>query len=154
TGDQVRLTNHPWSFSIDGMRRALDLETLLAINDFTALALALPHLPAQALAEVRPGDAVATAPRALVGPGTGLGVSGLVPGRGGLTAVAGEGGHIEIMPATDDEWIAWRAIHAQVGRVSAERLLSGMGLTSIHAALAAETGTLLPAPLTPAEVTA
>lgn len=154
TGDQVRLTNHNWSFSIDGMRRALGLHTLLALNDFTALALALPHLPADGLAQVRAGTAVPTAPLALVGPGTGLGVSGLVPAPGGQrVALAGEGGHIELMPATDDEWVAWRAAQRQVGRVSAERLLSGAGLSQIHAALAAETGTLLLAPLQPEQVT-
>lgn len=154
TGDQVRLTNHNWAFSVDGMRRALGLQTLVALNDFTALALALPHLPADGLAQVRAGTAVPTAPLALLGPGTGLGVSGLVPAPGGqMVALAGEGGHIELMPATDDEWVAWHAAHRQMGRVSAERLLSGAGLSQIHAALAAETGTLLLAPLLPEQVT-
>lgn len=155
TGDQVRLTNHNWSFSIDGMRRTLGLQTLVAINDFTALALALPHLPADGLEQVRSGTAVPTAPLALLGPGTGLGVSGLVPAPGGQAVpLAGEGGHIELMPDTDDEWVAWRAAHRNIGRVSAERLLSGSGLSHIHAALAAETGTLLLAPLQPDQVTA
>lgn len=155
TGEQVRLTNHNWSFSIDGMRRALGLHTLVAINDFTALALALPHLPADGLEQVRPGTAVRAAPLALLGPGTGLGVSGLVPAPGGQAVpLAGEGGHIELMPDTDDEWVAWRAAHRNIGRVSAERLLSGSGLSQIHAALAAETGTLLLAPLQPDQVTA
>lgn len=154
TGDHVKLTNHNWAFSIDGMRQALGLETLVAINDFTSLSLALPYLPDDDLVQVRAGTAVATAPRALIGPGTGLGVSGLVPAPGGgAVALAGEGGHIEVMPVTDDEWIAWRAAHDQLGRVSAERLLSGMGLSHIHAALSAETGTLLAEPLTPAQVT-
>jgi len=154
TGDHVKLTNHNWAFSIEAMRQALALDTLVAINDFTSLALALPYLPAGELAPVRPGSPVATAPRALIGPGTGLGVSGLVPAPGGgAVALAGEGGHIEVMPATDDEWIAWRAAHDQLGRVSAERLLSGMGLSHIHAALSAEMGTLLAEPLTPAQVT-
>lgn len=154
TGDHVKLTNHNWAFSIEAMRQALELATLVAINDFTSLALALPHLPDDDLVQVRPGTAVATAPRALIGPGTGLGVSGLVPAPGGgAVALAGEGGHIEVMPVTDDEWIAWRAAQDQLGRVSAERLLSGMGLSHIHAALSAETGTLLAEPLTPAQVT-
>jgi len=154
TGDHVKLTNHNWAFSIEAMRQALGLDTLVAINDFTALALALPYLPAADLVQVRRGSAMATAPRALIGPGTGLGVSGLVPAPGGgAVALAGEGGHIEVMPATDDEWIAWRAAHDQLGRVSAERLLSGMGLSHIHAALSAEMGTLLAEPLAPAQVT-
>ncbi|MBU66088.1 MAG: glucokinase [Cupriavidus sp.] len=154
TGDHVKLTNHNWAFSIEQMRESLGLTTLVAINDFTSLALALPWLPPDALALVRAGTAVPTAPRALIGPGTGLGVSGLVPAPGGgAVALAGEGGHIEIMPATDDEWIAWRAAHAELGRVSAERLLSGAGLSHIHAALSAEMGTPLAVPLAPAQVT-
>lgn len=154
TGDQVRLTNHDWAFSIEATRQAVGLERLVAINDFTSLALALPYLRASDLVQVRPGQAVATAPRALVGPGTGLGVSGLVPSpAGSAVALAGEGGHIELMPVTDDEWIAWQAAHRTFGRVSAERLLSGMGLSHIHAALSAETGTLPDAPLTPEQVT-
>ncbi|KAF7963232.1 glucokinase [Cupriavidus sp. UYMU48A] len=154
TGDHVRLTNHDWAFSVEATRQALGLQTLLAINDFTSLALSLPYLGADDLVQVRPGEAVATAPRALVGPGTGLGVSGLVPSPAGVAvALAGEGGHIELMPSTDDEWIAWRAAHASLGRVSAERLLSGMGLSHIHAALCAETGTPLDTPLAPEQVT-
>lgn len=155
TGDHVKLTNHAWAFSIEQMRRALGLDTLIAINDFTALALSLPYLPASGLAMLRPGTAVAGAPLALIGPGTGLGVSGLVPGRPrcGAVALAGEGGHVELMPKTDDEWIAWRAAQRDHGRVSAERLLSGSGLSLIHAALSAETGTVLAAPLKPHEVT-
>jgi hypothetical protein len=62
TGDQVKLTNHNWAFSIEAMRRALDLDTLVAINDFTSLALALPYLPDASLVQVRDGTAVATAP--------------------------------------------------------------------------------------------
>lgn len=154
TGDHVKLTNHNWAFSIEEMRQSLGLWTLVAINDFTSLALALPHLPDADLTQVRPGNAISTSPRALIGPGTGLGVSGLIPAPGGgAVALAGEGGHIEVMPVTDDEWIAWRAARDQLGRVSAERLLSGMGLSQIHAALSAETGTPLATPLTPAQVT-
>ncbi|MBY4896887.1 glucokinase [Cupriavidus sp. AU9028] len=158
TGDHVKLTNHAWAFSIEGMRQSLGLRTLLALNDFTSLALALPYLRTDELAPLREGQAIHGAPLALLGPGTGLGVSGLVPGRGGAApiALAGEGGHIELMPQTDDEWLAWRAARREHGRVSAERLLSGAGLTCIHAALLAEMGTQADTPtsarLSPAEV--
>ncbi len=154
TGDRVKLTNHAWAFSISEMQRALGLDLLVALNDFTALALGLPHLGPQDVAPLRAGTPVPHAPLALVGPGTGLGVSGLVPARAGpAVALAGEGGHIELMPDTDDEWIAWRAAHQAFGRVSAERLLSGMGLSLTHAALHAETGTPPARRLDPAEVT-
>ncbi|WP_019936272.1 glucokinase [Bordetella sp. FB-8] len=156
TRDMVKLTNHSWAFSLEGMRCAMGLDTLLAINDFTALALALPHLPPQGLAQIRPGQAQALMPSVLIGPGTGLGVSGLIPGHAGApaVAVAGEGGHIEIMPDTDDEWVAWRAAQREFGHVSAERLLSGAGLSLIHDALAAQAGAVAFAPLAPEAVTA
>lgn len=155
TGDHVKLTNHAWAFSIEAVRSALGLDTLLALNDFQALALALPYQLPSDLAPLRRGTPVAGAPLALLGPGTGLGVSGLIPGRHGAApvALAGEGGHVEIAPSTDDEWIAWRAAREEHGRVSAERLLSGMGIAGIHAALAAETGTPLEVPLSAAQVT-
>lgn len=155
TGDRVKLTNHAWAFSIEAVRQALGLDTLLALNDFTALALALPYLEPGELAPLRAGTPVPDAPLALLGPGTGLGVSGLIPGRHGAgpIALAGEGGHVELAPSTDDEWIAWRAAREQHGRVSAERLLSGMGLSHIHAALSAEMGTPATLPLSAAQVT-
>ncbi|HEY1091610.1 MAG TPA: glucokinase, partial [Burkholderiaceae bacterium] len=83
TGDAVRMTNLPWAFSIRGLRESLQLERLVVINDFTALALALPALPAEAWRQVGGGQAVPGAAMALIGPGTGLGVSGLVPSLDG-----------------------------------------------------------------------
>lgn len=140
-GDHVKLTNYNWAFSIEQMRRNLGWQTLLVLNDFTALALALPHLPEDALIQVRPGTPYPHAPRAVVGPGTGLGISALMPdSHGHAFALAGEGGHMEITPATSDEWVAWHAAQRKYGRVSAERLLCGKGISHIHAALSEASG--------------
>ena len=79
TGDAVRMTNHHWAFSQRDLRTRLGLARLLVINDFTALALAVPVLQAGALRQVGGGAAVAGAAIGVLGPGTGLGVSGLVP---------------------------------------------------------------------------
>src|SRR4029453_11155549 len=86
SGDQVKMTNRDWAFSISGMKRALGLQRLLVINDFTALALALPALRPADLEQVGGGQAVPSAAIGLIGPGTGLGVSGLVPGLDGRLA--------------------------------------------------------------------
>lgn len=72
-GDRVQMTNHHWSFSIEETRQALGFHTLLVLNDFTALALSLPHLPASELVQVGGGEAKPGA-KALIGAGTGLGV--------------------------------------------------------------------------------
>jgi glucokinase len=149
-GDQVKLTNYHWSFSIDAMRQNLGLHTLLVMNDFTAQALALQSLSADAFVQIREGNADERAPRVVMGPGTGLGISALLPcPNGGIVALAGEGGHMEVVPQTEDEWIAWRAVHRQYGRVSAERLLCGAGLSQIHSALADAAGMELRTPLRP-----
>ena len=92
TGDPVQMTNHHWSFSASALRRGLGLERLAVVNDFTALALALPLLTRDDLHLVGGGEAVAGAPMALIGPGTGLGVSGLLPAGMGAGAAASEEG--------------------------------------------------------------
>jgi glucokinase len=154
TGDDVRMTNHPWSFSIDELKRALGLERCLVINDFTALAMSLPALGAADLRVVGSGAAVADAAIGLLGPGTGLGVSGLVPsGAGRWSAVCGEGGHVTLA-ATDEReaaLLAW--LRSQHGHVSAERVLSGSGLLNLYRAVCALEGAT-PRDLRPVDITA
>ena len=134
TGDQVRMTNHPWSFSIRELQSALALERLVVMNDFTALALALPHLRESDLRQVGPGAARPNAPRALLGAGTGLGVAGLVPHAQELVPVVGEGGHVTLAAHDDAEDAVLRALRRRFGHVSAERALSGPGLLNLYLA--------------------
>ena len=134
-GDAVRMTNHHWSFSISGMQRELDLDTLLVVNDFTALAMALPHLAASQRRQVGGGSGVAGRTIGLVGAGTGLGVSGIVPGEGRWLALASEGGHASFAPADDTEDAILRQLRRVHGHVSNERLLSGAGLEAVYHAL-------------------
>ncbi|WP_075791478.1 glucokinase [Massilia putida] len=142
-GDFVRMTNHHWCFSIAALRDARALDTLLVVNDFAALAMALPHLD-EAGRERIGGDIAATPgrPIGLIGPGTGLGVSGVVPapGPGGTRwiALAGEGGHASFAPVTRQEVDVLDALWEEHGHVSAERLLSGPGLEAIHRVLSGE----------------
>ena len=105
TGDHVRMTNHHWSFSTRALQSALGAERVLVINDFTALALALPVLGPQSMRKVGGGEPVAGAAKGLVGPGTGLGVSGLLRSDDGATqvAVGGEGGHATLSSYEPEE---------------------------------------------------
>ncbi len=129
TGDEVKMTNRDWVFSQKAMKKALGLQMLRVINDFTALALALPDLQPHELRQVGGGAARADAAVALVGAGTGLGVSGLVPnGHGGWAALAGEGGHVTLPAETLRERLVADGLARQYGHASAERLLSGQGL--------------------------
>ena len=131
-GDQVRMTNHRWSFSVEAMRQALGLDRLLLLNDFTALALALPRLRAHERLQVGGGDARPGRPIALIGPGTGLGVSGLVPCADGYFPLESEGGHATLPTCTAREAQLVAVLASRGGHVSAERVLSGPGLATLH----------------------
>ena len=135
--DQVAMTNHPWAFSIDQTRQALGLQRLLLLNDFTALALALPQLRPDQLRQVGPGSAAAGAAVALIGAGTGLGVSGLLPmGQpGACLPLSGEGGHVTLSAQSDLEWDVLSVLRQRYGHVSAERVLCGAGLLALHQTL-------------------
>jgi glucokinase len=143
TGDQIALTNLPWRFSVSGLRASFGLRRLEVINDFTAVALALPWLPPHHLRPVGPGCAAPAAPLAVLGPGSGLGVSGLIPTGAGWMALSGEGGHVTLAPADDHE-SAVLALLRRHGHVSAESVLSGPGLVNLDRALAARDGHSLP----------
>ena len=135
-GDQIRMTNHHWQFSIEAVRREVGLETLLVVNDFYALARSLPHLPDADKVQVGGGTARAGAPLGLLGAGTGLGVSGLIPAGNSWIALNSEGGHVGFSPANSLEvdilQFAWREFE----HVSSERFLSGAGVELIYRALA------------------
>jgi len=137
-GDQVRMTNHPWSFSISALQARFGFARLRVLNDFTALALALPSLRED---EVRQFGGKAPVPGetiGLIGPGTGLGVSGLVAdGRGNWVPIRGEGGHATLPGCTVRENAVLQWIGQRHGHPSAERVISGPGLEDIHRALQA-----------------
>lgn len=135
-GDWVQMTNHHWAFSIETTRQALELDTLILLNDFTAQALAVTQTSSKDLMQVGGHKPIEFAPKAVIGPGTGLGVSGLVHSPAGWVALAGEGGHSSFPPFDDMEVLIWQYAKNKYGHVSAERFLSGAGLSLIYEALA------------------
>lgn len=135
-GDRVAMTNHHWAFSIRALKAELGLEHLLVVNDFTALALSLPGLADDERRPVGGGTPQPGAAIGLIGPGTGLGVSGLLAnGRGGWLPIQGEGGHATLAPTTARERDVLAVLAERHGHVSAERAVSGRGLEEIHGAL-------------------
>lgn len=155
-GDQVQMTNHHWGFSVAALRAAFRFERLRVLNDFTALALALPLLRPQDLRQIGGATAVPDTAMALIGPGTGLGVSGLLPdGRGGWQALDGEGGHVTLAGTTarERDVLGWLA--RQFGHASAERAVCGQALVDIMQALRELDGGLCgPSPMDPGAVVA
>ena len=153
TGDHISMTNHHWSFSIQALQQRLSLQKLKVINDFTALALALLSLPAEQRTQLGGQTPCAHSAIALIGPGTGLGVSGLIPhGDTGWSAISGEGGHITLAAQTTLEFQVIEHIRQQYGHVSAERVLCGQGLVDLHLALATVQHQVAAADLTPVDI--
>lgn len=135
-GDRVKMTNSDWTFSADETRKAFGLDVFLLVNDFTALAMSLPFLPAASLAQCGGGSRIPGKTIGLIGAGTGLGVSGLIPsGKYGIPLET-EGGHVSFSPANDLEEEILRLARKRYDHVSAERLISGKGLEWLYVLLA------------------
>jgi len=152
TGDMVALTNHPWTFSIEAMRKHFGLTQLRVVNDFVANALAVPALTDADRRQVGGGASVAGAPVGVLGPGSGLGVSVLISKDGGYLPIQGEGGHVTMAAADAREAAVLDLMRRRFDHVSAERFLSGPGLINLYNALCELAGEPA-APLTAAQIT-
>ena len=152
-GDVLTMTNNHWQFSVEATRQALGLDSLLMLNDWEAMAMAVPALSVGDLAQIGPGAPVPNAAKGLIGPGTGLGVSSLVRSRrGDWVPIAGEGGHVSLSPTCERDADILRVLWRQHAHVSAERVISGMGLLNLYRAISQLNGTD-PEPLEVSQVT-
>ncbi|WP_322405164.1 glucokinase [Massilia luteola] len=145
SGDFIRMTNRDWQFSTEEVRRTLGLTTLLIVNDFTALAMALPGFKPEDLLQIGGGKPVANAVSGVLGPGTGLGVSGVIPTLDGFVTLGSEGGHVNFAPADEREFAILQYAWREWQHVSNERLISGPGMEIIYRALALRNGVEAPA---------
>ena len=139
-GDTVSLTNHDWTFSPRRLAEDCGLERVSVVNDFAAVALALPYLGRADLDRLGGGEPVPRAPMVALGPGTGLGVALTVSCGARWLPVAGEGGHIDFAPGTEGEVEILRALWRRFGHASVERVLSGPGLVFLYQAVAERDG--------------
>ncbi|PVZ81961.1 glucokinase [Serratia sp. S1B] len=135
TEDWVAMTNHSWAFSIKQMKASLGLNHLEVINDFTAVSMAIPMLSEADVLQFGGGKAQKDKPIAVYGAGTGLGVAHLVQVNQRWISLPGEGGHVDLAPNSDEEDSILQVLRAEVGRVSAERVLSGPGLVNLYRAI-------------------
>ena len=138
--DRIALTNAPWDFSIAATCQALGFDRLRVINDFTAQALAIPVLRPDELQKIGGGEPVAGHAIGVIGPGTGLGVGGLLPAGDHWQPIPGEGGHVSLAPHDEVEQAVLSVLRARFGHVSNERVMSGPGLVNLATALAALDG--------------
>ncbi len=153
TGDYVKMTNNPWGFSQRQLKEACSLDTLVVINDFTAMSMSVPCLNEENLVKIGGGKPDPNAPVAVYGAGTGLGVGHIIKVNGKWLPLPGEGGHVDLAPANMGEDMILLTMRARIGHVSAERVLSGPGLVNLYEAIAMRNERLRPN-LTAADVTA
>lgn len=152
-GDTVHMTNLPFSFSVEQVRRALDLDTLLVVNDFTALALGIPRLAPNERTSIGPEIPSTPGPIGVIGPGTGLGMSALVPVGDAWLPLSSEGGHASFAPSDAFEAALLQAAWKRHAHVSLERLLSGPGLRLLYE-LVCELHGVAPQAWSPADIVA
>lgn len=136
-GDEIDLTNSDWMVRPRAIMEELNISDIIVLNDFEAQALAVVALGEQHLEKIGGGAAETTGSRVVLGPGTGLGVSGLVHSRGTWITVPGEGGHVDLGPRTDREVEIFRHVERIEGRISAEQILCGRGIVNLYRAIAA-----------------
>lgn len=134
-GDRFRLTNADRTIEPAAFMEALGLESLVVMNDFVAQGLAAASLGETDLQKIGGGTRDATAPRIVIGPGTGLGVATVVNVSGKWAVVPGEGGHVDLGPRSGREFEIWPWLDKQNGRMSMEEAVSGRGLENLYRAI-------------------
>lgn len=143
----LHMTNLDWTVDTTQLSRRFGWEEAALINDFEALACAVPELEEEELSTLQAGEPLPGTPIAVLGPGTGLGVSGLLPCGGSWYPISGEGGHVTLAAADEREAAVIARLRGDYGHVSAERVLSGAGLLALYRVVASR-----PVAESPAEV--
>jgi glucokinase len=132
----IRLTNAQVQLVPARLAEAAGVPRATLINDFGAIAEAIPFLPREALVPCGGGAPVAGEAVVVLGPGTGLGVAIATDSDGRWVTLPGDGGHADLAPVDDEELGIWRRLREAHGRVSAETVLCGPGLERLYAAIA------------------
>ena len=131
----ITLTNCHWDVSERTLAATTHAPRVVLVNDFTALAAALPALTETDLKHLAGGPGRPGLSRAVIGPGTGLGMSACVPGANGHSFITGEGGHADLAAVNAQEELILARLRERFGHVSAERVLSGPGLVNLYQAM-------------------
>jgi glucokinase len=139
-GGRSVLVNSQWVVDATELRAAFGLKSISLINDFEAIAYALPHLSALDVKALAGGKPQLGESMAVIGPGTGLGMAGIVRREDRTTIIPTEGGHATLPGTTPREDAVIAHLRSKFDHVSAERALSGPGLENLHAAIAAIDG--------------
>lgn len=134
-GDEINLTNADLRFSISELRRRFSMRRAKVVNDFTAAALGVVCLSDDSISLLHEGTADPDGPCAVIGPGTGLGVSGLLHTGEYWLPLQGQGGHVSMGAQNERELVILNQVASVYGHVSAERYLSGTGIVDVYRAI-------------------
>jgi len=129
---RIQMTNLPWCLDAGEIAAQLGVVRVSLVNDFEAAARGVEALAPEDLVMLQRGEPLSRAPRVVIGAGTGLGVAYLLPQGRAYRIIAGEGGHAGFAPSDEEQLRMWQALHAQLGRVSVEHVVSGPGLLRIY----------------------
>jgi glucokinase len=128
----VQTTNLPWRIDADALMAQFSFTHCALLNDLEATAYGLPALEAEDLLTLQAGSADAAGNLAVIAAGTGLGEAGLFWDGKHHHPFATEGGHTSFSPSNTLEFALLRHLQRQFRHVSWERIVSGMGLVSLH----------------------
>ena len=145
-GEAIDLTNCAWKISVGEIKAATGASQVALVNDFAAVAHAVPGLSAGDVVQIGGHEPATNASKVALGPGTGLGVASVVPGgRGRWIAVPGEGGHVDLAPTNEREIAVLYQMLRGREHVALEDAVSGPGLEATYLAIAALDGLALKA---------
>ena len=139
-GDEIDLTNSDWVVKPKEMIERFGLQDIIVLNDYEAQALAVTALGNDQLREVGEASRDDRGNCVVIGPGTGLGVAGLIHAANTWVPVAGEGGHVDLGPQTERDNEIFPHLDRIEGRVSGEQILCGRGLLNLYRAVTEAAG--------------
>jgi len=133
--DTFKPANNDWVINKSDVSSALNNIQVSWINDFNAQALATTMLSNNDVVTIKAGIEQPNSLRLAIGPGTGLGICGLIRSSGEWVSVTTQGGHSDLAPNTSLEIEILTLLKKKFGHVAVERVLSGPGIVNLYEAL-------------------
>jgi glucokinase len=132
----LKLTNLPWTLDQRDLAKSLSIEHIFLINDLEANGYGIPELAPESIVTLHPGDSAEVGHRGLIAAGTGLGEALLIWDGKMHRPIPSEGGHCDFAARTDREIALLQYLRSTLkGRVSWERVVSGIGIQNVYAYL-------------------